>query len=35
MKRWLRLLLTLWLCRGLMLPAAAADTEDVTVPKDY
>ena len=35
MKRWLSVLLTLCLCVGLMLPAAAADTEDVTVPKDY
>lgn len=35
MKRWLSLLLTLCLCVGLMLPAAAADTEDVTVPTDY
>ena len=35
MKRWLSLLLALCLCVGLMLPAAAADTEDVTVPKDY
>lgn len=35
MKRWLSLLLTLCLCVGLVLPAAAADTEDVTVPKDY
>ena len=35
MKRWLSLLLALCLCVGLMLPAAAADTEDVTVPTDY
>ena len=35
MKRWLSVLLTLCLCVGLMLPAAAADTEDVTVPTDY
>ena len=35
MKRWLSLLLTLCLCVGLMLPATAADTEDVTVPTDY
>lgn len=35
MKRWLSLLLTLCLCVGLMLPAAAADTENVTVPTDY
>ena len=35
MKRWLSVLLTLCLCVGLVLPAAAADTEDVTVPKDY
>ncbi len=35
MKRWLSVLLALCLCVGLMLPAAAADTEDVTVPTDY
>ena len=35
MKRRLSVLLTLCLCVGLMLPATAADTEDVTVPKDY
>lgn len=35
MKRWLSLLLALCLCVGLILPAAAADTEYVTVPKDY
>lgn len=35
MKRWLSVLLTLCLCVGLALPAAAADTEDVTVPTDY
>ena len=35
MKRWLSLLLTLCLCVGLMLPATAADTEDMTVPTDY
>ena len=35
MKRWLSVVLALCLCVGLMLPAAAADTEDVTVPTDY
>ena len=35
MRRWLSVLLTLCLCVGLVLPAAAADTEDVTMPTDY
>ena len=35
MKRMISLLLLLCLCAGLVGPAAAADTEDVTVPTDY